>query len=317
MGSYVASGWKRDLTHMVGCCWEAQEGPLHEDRWKAAIEKFLSVMARKKSEWSEIKELTPLRFMPYVAKLFREVTGKDLWGLDQFTRWVGRGGYYHWRLVQLGQVHLVPHLQGELMPRTPKVRPSGRPLPSAPPSTGTMTAGVSAASQGGGPRPASTQRWEAPPSQGRGATASSRGGRSSTPCQGPTPAASGTPTNPPPSSQGRGDGGGVSWYQLALREAESRVSEPWGPPFPVASAQVRRQAVGQLYGRVDGKDPPQHNVLSRALWAYYSRVDLPTLKTWACQALCMIAEYHLACVMWGPAVTSPYCQQRLRSGFLR
>ena len=213
MGNYVASGWKRDLTHMVGCCWEAQEGPLHEDRWQAAIEKFLSVMARKKSEWSEIKELTPLRFMPYVAKLFREVTGKDLRGLDQFMGWIGRGGYYHWRLVQQGQVHLVFHLQGEPTPRTPEVCPSGRPLPTAPPSTGTTTTGASTTSQGGGPRPASTQRWEAQPSQSGGATASRRGGRSSIPHQGPTPTASGAPANPPPSRQGRGDGSGVSWYQ--------------------------------------------------------------------------------------------------------
>ena len=143
MANYVASGWKRDITHMVGCCWEVQEGPLDEDRWQAAIEKFLSVMARKKQEWSEIKELMPLRYMPYVAKLFREVTGKDLQGLGQFTGWIGWGGYYHWRVVQQGLVHLVPHLQDEPAPRTPNVR-STRP-------------------QGGGPRPTSTQRWEAQP----------------------------------------------------------------------------------------------------------------------------------------------------------
>ena len=34
----------------------------------------------------------PLQFMPYVAKLFREVTGKDLQGLSQFTGWIGQGG---------------------------------------------------------------------------------------------------------------------------------------------------------------------------------------------------------------------------------
>ena len=158
MANYVVSGWKRDLTHMVGCCWEVQEGPLHEDRWQAAIKKFLSVMARKKHEWSEIKELMPLRFMPYVAKLFCKVMGKDLQGLDQFTGWIGWGGYYHWRVVQQGLIHLVPHLQGEPAPRTPKVRPSGRPLPAAPPSTSTPTTGVSTRSQGGGPRPTSTQR---------------------------------------------------------------------------------------------------------------------------------------------------------------
>ena len=161
MVNYVASGWKRDITHMVGCCWEVQEGPLDEDRWQAAIEKFLSVMARKKHEWSEIKELTPLRFMLYMAKLFHKVTGKDLQGLDQFTGWIGQGGYYHWRVVQQGLIHLVPHLQGEPAPRTPDVHPSGRPLPAVPPSTSPPTTGASTRSQGGGPQPASTQRWEA------------------------------------------------------------------------------------------------------------------------------------------------------------
>ena len=120
-----------------------------------------------------------------------------------------------------------------------------------------------------------------------------------------TPTTSWAPANPPPSSQGRGDSAWSSWYQLALQEAESRVSEPQGPPFPVASAQVRQEAIGQIYGRVDRKDPPEHNVLSRALRAYYSRVELPTLKTLACQALCMITEYHFTCITRGSTVTSP------------
>ena len=42
-----------------------------------------------------------------------------------------------------------------------------------------------------------------------------------------------------------------------------------------------------------------------ALQAYYTRVDLPTLNTWACQVLCMIAEYHTACVTRGSPITSP------------
>ena len=73
----------------------------------------------KDSEWTDIKELTPLQFMPYVAKLFREVTGKDLQCLGQFT------GYYHWRVVQQGLIHLVPCLQGQPTPRMPNARPSG------------------------------------------------------------------------------------------------------------------------------------------------------------------------------------------------
>ena len=126
MSNYVASGWKRDLTYIIGCCWAAQVGSLDRDEWHVAIHKFLGVMAKwKASEWIDIKELTPLQFMPYVAKLFREVTSKDLQGLSQFTGWIGQGGYSHWRVAQQGLRHLVPHLQGQLTPRTPNAHPSG------------------------------------------------------------------------------------------------------------------------------------------------------------------------------------------------
>ena len=81
MANYVASGWKRDLVHMIDCCWVAQEGPLGSEAWRVAIEKFISVMVQKKREWTDVKELTPLQYMPYVARLFCEVTGKDLHGL--------------------------------------------------------------------------------------------------------------------------------------------------------------------------------------------------------------------------------------------
>ena len=75
MANYVASGWKRDLSHFIGCCWVAQIGSLDWDKWRMAITKFLGVMAKQKaSEWTDIKELMPLQFMPYVAKLFKEVT---------------------------------------------------------------------------------------------------------------------------------------------------------------------------------------------------------------------------------------------------
>ena len=126
MSNYVPSGWKRDLTHIIGCTWVAQVGSLDRDEWHVAINKFLAIMAKwKASEWTEIKELTPLQFMPYVAKLFQEVTGQDLQGLSQFTGWIGLGGYYHWKVAQQGLLHLVPHLQGRPTPRTPDACPSG------------------------------------------------------------------------------------------------------------------------------------------------------------------------------------------------
>ena len=102
-----------------------------------------------------------------------------------------------------------------------------------------------------------------------------------------------------------GNGAWNDWYQRTFRGAEGEMSEPQGPPYPIGPAQVRREAIGQIYNSVDGKDLPPRNIASEALQAYYSGVDPWTLKTWACQILCMISEYHMACMTRGSPVTSP------------
>ena len=53
------------------------------------------------------------------------------------------------------------------------------------------------------------------------------------------------------------------------------------------------------------KTRPQCNIASEAIWAYYTGIEPRTVKTWACQVLCMIFEYHVACVTRGSPVTSP------------
>ena len=101
-------------------------GPLDSKEWEVAIRKFLAVMRNRRAvEWTDIKELTPLQFMPYMADLFREVMGKDLQGLSGFTGWIGIGGYYHWKVAQLGLLHACPHLQGQRVPKGPVAQPSG------------------------------------------------------------------------------------------------------------------------------------------------------------------------------------------------
>ena len=89
-----------------------------------------------------------------------------------------------------------------------------------------------------------------------------------------------------------------------MHRVEGGTSESQGPPYPIRMAQARWEAVSQIYGHMDGKDPPPCNIASEALRAYYSGVDPQTLKTWACQILCMISEYHMACMTRGSPVTS-------------
>ena len=91
---------------------------------------------------------------------------------------------------------------------------------------------------------------------------------------------------------------------MTMLGAEGGIAEPQGPPYLIGMVQARREAIGQIYDWVDGKDLPSHNITSEALWAYYTRVDPQTLNTWACPILCMISEYHMACMTRGPSVTS-------------
>ena len=92
---------------------------------------------------------------------------------------------------------------------------------------------------------------------------------------------------------------------MTMCGAEGGISEPGRPPYPIRTAQERREAISQIYDWVNGKELPSRNITSEALWAYNTRVDPQTLNTWACQILCLISEYHIACVTRGAPVTSP------------
>ena len=101
-----------------------------------------------------------------------------------------------------------------------------------------------------------------------------------------------------------------------MHGVEGGTSESQGPPYPIETVQVRREAIGQIYDHVDGKDPPPCNIISEALWAYYSGVHPQTLNTWACQILCMISEYHMACMTRGSPVTSPILPGEIKDRLL-
>ena len=126
-----------------------------------------------------------------------------------------------------------------------------------------------------------------------------------------TPAASGGPSNLPPGRGGAGDSTWTDWYEMYMCETQGRVSEPPGPPYPIGMAEARWEAISQIYERVARKEPPPYNIASKALWTYYTRVDPQTLSTWACQILCMIVEYHMACMTRGSAVTSSILPREL------
>ena len=114
------------------------------------IQRFLKAMKnRNDQEWVDINELTPLKFMPYIAELFQNITGKDLKGLGDYMGWVGICGYYHWKLLELGQLSACPCLQGLLAPDGPIAHPSGQPHPPRPTQTEASATGAAGWHQDG------------------------------------------------------------------------------------------------------------------------------------------------------------------------
>ena len=165
--------------------------------------------------------------------------------------------------------------------------------------------------QGGQPSTSGQGGKSTTPSQGRKSTAPHQSSKPASTSGSGIPAASGGPFGPSPGRGGAGDSTWTDWYQMVMREAGGRISEPQGPRYLIGTAEVRREAVSQIYDQVDGKDLPSHNIASEALRAYYTRVNPQTLNTWVCQILCMIAEYHMACMTRGSPVTSPIVPREL------
>ena len=70
--------------------------------------------------------------------------------------------------------------------------------------------------------------------------------------------------------------------------------------------------MGAIYEHVAGSEPPQKNITSRAISAYYPDFTPAAVKAVAGQVLCMIAEYHLACATMGSMTTSPILPEAVK-----
>ena len=122
---YRTSGWRRDLEHVLKVYYKHTiQTPYREAEWARARERFFDHLTPRKAEVVAIKEETPLSYMPYIAEEFHRATGLRLNDLPEFTLWIKRGSYFHWLLVERGQVHECPHLIGAPLPKWPQLKPS-------------------------------------------------------------------------------------------------------------------------------------------------------------------------------------------------
>ena len=218
---------------------------------------------------------------PQLYALRRQVlwdsTGCSLKGLGLLTRWIRPQSYYHWKVAELQQLQLCPHLQGVPVPPGPMKHPS--------------------------------MLQQQQRSSRQGATVPSTTGNSGT--RGPMTSEGSSKS----SWMEGGAGDGASWDDLvtcteagpgASKRKKTDAGQPASCcPFPLASEEARKGAMGTIYKHTKGLEPSQRNITLRAISASYPDFTLATVKGVASQVLCMIAKYHLACATRGSAMTSP------------
>ena len=117
------------------------------------------------------------------------------------------------------------------------------------------------------------------------------------------------------SSMEGGAGDGSAWFEQVTceeagkgackRKRTNTNQQAPGHPFPLRSEEARKEVMGAIYEHTVSQEPPQKNITSRAISAYYPDFTPAAVKTVAGQVLCIIAEYHLACATRGSTTTSP------------
>ena len=124
-GNYRSSGWQKDLEHVLKVYYRYNlQAPFDEFEWIRVRELFFDRFVAKKAEALRIKEESPLDYMSFIAGEFYAATRIRLHELQDFTRCIKKGSYYHGLLVNRGQIEGIPHLIGEGFPKWPQRKPS-------------------------------------------------------------------------------------------------------------------------------------------------------------------------------------------------
>ena len=90
-------------------------------------------------------------------------------------------------------------------------------------------------------------------------------------------------------------------------EAERHWASAW--PSLLVSGSARPNALKAIYNHVTSRELPCSSITSAAISAYYPTLTPGLVKILVSQVLCMISEYHMACMVDGSSTTSPIPSQ--------
>ena len=289
-GNFRSSGWRKDLEHVLKVYYRYNlQAPYDELEWIRVRELFFDRFVAKKAEALRIKEESPLDYMPFIAGEFHAATGIRLHELQDFTRWIKKGSYYHGLLVSRGQIEEIPHLIGEDLPKWPQLKPS-----ESRQNSYSRAEGLVAGSSEPATSPTAAPTQETPAEE---------------PPMAEAPIPSPSHSSPPALMETGGAGDGQSWADRAEASAEAEFrqvrppkrprsqSRRWGLgltlPFPLQDSEGRHAVVMKLYDHATEQPPPRDGIAGEAIRHLHSHLLPRDARRLGNQVVCMIAEYHL------------------------
>ena len=118
-------GWRKDLKYVLKVYYKHNaRASYKEAEWVKTRDLFFAHLLPHKEEALDLKERSPMDFMPFIEEQFWRATGLCLNGLRDFTAWIKQGSYYHGLVAQQGHLHRCSHLTRVPLPRWPQVKPS-------------------------------------------------------------------------------------------------------------------------------------------------------------------------------------------------
>ena len=227
--------------------------------------------------------------MPFIAGEFHTATGIRLHELQDFTRWIKRGSYYHGLLVHRGQIEEIPHLTGADPPKWPLLKPS--------------ESRQNSYSRAEGPVAGSSEPAASPTAAPTQETPVEESPMVEAPIPGPSH------SSPPAPMETGGAGDGQSWADQAEASAEAefwQVRPPKHPrsqsrrqgvgptlPFPLQDSEGRHATVMKLYDHAAEQPPPRDGIAGEVIRHLHSHLLPQDARHLGNQVVCMIAEYHL------------------------
>ena len=87
-----------------------------------------------------------------------------------------------------------------------------------------------------------------------------------------------------------------------------------GRPVTSLPGSTRSKDLRAVYNYIAPRQPPPDNIASPWVKAYYTKLLEGQHRTLYSHILAMIADYHAACVLQGPHVTSPITSLQIEEG---